>query len=86
LIFGLYLIVENAVLGYDPTTSFSLLSVPITLPAEVSAGIIGPPGINAFEFAFKISLFLPLISTGFAFAILWLMGENSPCVKARFLQ
>ncbi len=73
--------VAIAVLGYDPTTSFSLLSVPITLPAEVSAGIIGPPGINAFEFAFKISLFLPLISTGFAFAILWLIGGKKSMRK-----
>jgi lactate permease len=43
--------VAVAVLGYDPTTSFSLFSAPITLPAEVSASMIGPPGINPFEFA-----------------------------------
>jgi len=65
--------VAISVLGYDPTTSFSLLSVPVTLPAQVSASIIGTP-INPFEFAFKISIFLPVISTGFAFAILWLVG------------
>jgi len=65
--------VAIAVLGYDPTTSFSLLSVPITLPAEISQSIIGV-AINRFEFAYKISLFLPLVSTGFAFAILWLVG------------
>jgi lactate permease len=56
-----------AVLGYDPTTSFSLLSIPITLPAQVGA-------LNAIELAFKIALFLPLVSTGFAFAILWVVG------------
>jgi len=56
-----------AVLGYDPTTSFSLLSIPITLPAQIG-------GLNPIEMAFKISLFLPIISTGFAFAILWLIG------------
>jgi lactate permease len=66
--------VAIAVLGYSPTTSFSLLSVPITLPSDVSAGLIGPPGINPFEFAYKVSIFLPIISTGFAFAILWLIG------------
>ena len=70
-----------AVLGYDPTTSFSLLSVPITLPAEVSASMIGPPGINPFEFAFKIALFLPIISTGFAFAILWVIGGKESMRK-----
>jgi len=56
-----------AVLGFDPTTSFSLLSIPITLPAQLG-------GLNPIEFAFKISIFLPLVSTGFAFAILWLVG------------
>jgi lactate permease len=62
-----------AVLGYDPTTSFSLLSIPITLPAQQATAIIGTP-INAAEFAFKIAIFLPIISTGFAFAILWVVG------------
>lgn len=62
-----------AVLGYDPTTSFSLLSIPITLPAQQAISIIGSP-INVLEFAFKIALFLPMISTGFAFAILWVVG------------
>jgi len=56
-----------AVLGYDPTTSFSLLSIPITLPAQIF-------GLNAIELAFKVCIFLPLISTGFAFAILWVTG------------
>jgi lactate permease len=62
--------VAIAVLGYDPTTSFSLLSIPITLPAQIG-------GLNPIEMAFKISLFLPLVSTGFAFAILWLVGGKA---------
>jgi len=63
-----------AVLGYDPTTSFSLLSIPITLPAQVG-------GLNPIEFAFKIALFLPLVSTGFAFAILWVVGGKQSMRK-----
>jgi len=62
-----------AVLGYDPTTSFSLLSIPITLPAEASYRLIGV-AINPIAFAFRIAVFLPLVSTGFAFAVLWLVG------------
>ena len=65
-----------SVLGYDPTTSFSLLSIPITLPAKVSQSIIGV-SINPIELAFKIAIFLPLVSTGFAFAILWLIGGKT---------
>jgi lactate permease len=56
-----------AVLGYDPTTSFSLLSIPIILPAQIG-------GLNPIEMAFKVAIFLPIVSTGFAFAILWLVG------------
>jgi lactate permease len=56
-----------AVLGYDATTSFSLLSIPITLPAQIG-------GLIPIELAFKVAIFLPVVSTGFAFAILWLVG------------
>jgi len=63
-----------AVLGYDPTTSFSLLSIPITLPAQIG-------GLNAIAFAFKIAIFLPVVSTGFAFAILWLVGGKESMRK-----
>lgn len=72
--------VAIAVLGYDPTTSFSLLSIPITLPAEASQRLIGV-AINPIEFAFKITLFLPLVSTGFAFAVLWSVGGRSSMRK-----
>ena len=59
--------VAIAVLGYDPTTSFSLLSIPITLPASQF-------GLDPLSLAFKVALFLPVVSTGFGFAILWLIG------------
>ena len=62
--------ISIAVLGYDPTTSFSLLSIPITLPAQIF-------GLNALELAFKVCIFLPLVSTGFAFAILWVTGGKA---------
>jgi lactate permease len=69
-----------AVLGYNATTSFSLLSIPITLPAEQSRQLIGV-SISATELAFKISLFLPIVSVGFAFAILWLIGGKESMRK-----
>jgi lactate permease len=59
--------VAVAVLGYDPTTSFAILSLPITLPAQTF-------GFSQIDFAYKISLFLPLVSTAFSLAILWLLG------------
>ncbi|MFC1572729.1 L-lactate permease [Candidatus Eisenbacteria bacterium] len=59
--------VAIAVLGYNATTSFALLSIPITLPAEIF-------NLNLLEFTFKICIFLPVISVGLAFGILWLVG------------
>jgi len=59
--------VAIAVLGYNATTSFALLSIPITLPAEIFH-------LSAIDFTFKICIFLPIISVGLAFGILWLVG------------
>ena len=56
-----------AVLGYDPTTSFAILGLPITLPAQSY-------GFSQIDFAYKISLYLPIVSTAFSLAILWLLG------------
>ena len=61
-----------ACLGYDPLCSFALLSLPITLPASTVAGM-GIP-ISEHSFAMNISIFLPVISVLFAFAILWVVG------------
>jgi lactate permease len=69
-----------AVLGYNATTSFSLLSIPIILPADQSKQLIGFQ-ISATELAFKISLFLPIVSIGFAFAILWVVGGRKAMRK-----
>lgn len=66
--------VAIAVLGYNASTSFALLSIPITLPAQIG-------GFSPVEFAFKISLFLPVVSVGFAFAILWLVGGKQSMRK-----
>ncbi len=59
--------VAVAVLGYDPTTSFAILGLPITLPAQSY-------GFSQIDFAYKISLYLPVVSTAFSLAILWLLG------------
>ncbi|MFN2114619.1 MAG: L-lactate permease [Anaerolineae bacterium] len=59
--------VAIAVLGYNATTSFALLSIPITLPADQF-------GISSSLLAYKISIYLPVISVGLSFAILWMLG------------
>jgi len=52
-------------LGYDPLTSFSLLAVPITLPAAIF-------GFDAVVMGSQVALFLPVISTGLSLGMLWI--------------
>ena len=65
-----------ACLGYDPLCSFALLSLPISQPAAVvsSMNLTGVGTFTAETFAKNICIFLPVISVGFAFAILWVVG------------
>ena len=65
--------VTVACLGYDPLCSFALLSLPITAPVA-SANAMGI-AITVHQFAMNIAIFLPVISVGFAFAILWVVGK-----------
>ena len=51
-------------LGYDPLTSFSLLAVPITIPAAAF-------GFDVKVLGSTVALFLPVISTGLALGMLW---------------
>ena len=70
--------VSVAVLGYDPLTSFALLSLPITIPAGASAHMLGPENaFTASELAYRISIFLPLVSVALAFAMLWVIGGKA---------
>ncbi|HVN73610.1 MAG TPA: L-lactate permease [Methanoregula sp.] len=63
-------------LGYDPLTSFSLLAVPITLPASVF-------GFDAKILGSLVALFLPVISTGIALGMLW-VADGFEGVKKGF--
>jgi len=66
--------VAISVLGYNATTSFALLSIPITLPAQAG-------GIDPILFAYKISLFLPVVSVLIAVTILWMIGGKASVKK-----
>ena len=63
-------------LGYDPLTSFSLLAVPITLPASVF-------GLDVRALGITVAWFLPVISTGIALAMLW-VADGIAGVKKGF--
>ena len=72
--FGPAAAVAIAVIGYNASTSFALLSIPVTLPADIY-------GINPYEFAFKITIFLPVISTLISIAMLWVIGGKESLKK-----
>lgn len=69
-----------SILCYDPLTSFALFTIPLTLPSKVAMAFgIKPPGINTLEefiwdYTFKVTLLLPVISVMFAFLMLKVAG------------
>lgn len=69
-----------SILCYDPLTSFALFTIPLTLPSKVAMAFgIKPPGIenlNEFiwDFTFKVTVLLPIISVIFAFLMLKVVG------------
>ncbi len=77
--FSPFLSVALPCLGYNPLTSFALLGIPITLPAEyIATSIFNNPAMAeevAYNLGLKISIYLPAISTGFAFGMLYLVGR-----------
>ncbi|MHA2001417.1 MAG: L-lactate permease [Promethearchaeota archaeon] len=54
-------------IGYDPLCTFALLAVPATFFAEFM-------GIPLQEAGFGFSLYMPLVTTGISFGMLWLAG------------
>jgi len=63
-------------MGYDPLTSFSLLAVPITLPASAF-------GLNVSTLGITVAWFLPVITTGISLAMLW-VADGFAGVKKGF--
>src|SRR5271157_653003 len=74
--------ISIACLGYDPLCSFALLSLPITSPVG-AANAMGI-AITVRSFAMNIAIFLPVISVGFAFAILWVVGRMEAIKQSWF--
>ncbi len=72
--FSPFAAVSVSVLGYNATTSFALLAIPITLPADIF-------GFDATILTYKISLFLPVVSVLISFAMLWVIGGKESIKK-----
>lgn len=63
-----------SVLGYNATTSYALLSVPISLPADIFK-------LDIFLLAYKVNLFLPVVAVLVSLAMLWILGGGSSVRK-----
>jgi len=65
-----------SVLCYAPMTSFSLFTIPLTLPGKVAMAFgIKPEGITdinnfIWDYTLKVTILLPVISVMFAFLML----------------
>jgi len=76
-----------SILCYDPLTSFALFTIPLTLPSKVAMAFgIKPPGIeniNEFiwDYTFKVTVLLPVISVIFAFLMLKVVGGKEAIKK-----
>ncbi|MEN2994168.1 MAG: L-lactate permease [Thermodesulfovibrio sp.] len=76
-----------SILCYDPLTSFALFTIPLTLPAKVAMSFgIKPPGIDSLEefiwdYTFKVTVLLPIISVMFALLMLKMVGGKEAVRK-----
>jgi len=68
--FSPFAAVAVSVLGYNAVTSYALLAIPITLPADIF-------GLNPRDFAFKINIFLPIVAILISIVMLWLLGGTA---------
>jgi lactate permease len=72
--FSPFAAIAIAVLGYNATTSYALLAVPISLPADIFK-------LDLFAFAYKVNIFLPVVSVLVSIAMLWVVGGRSSVKK-----
>ncbi len=63
-----------AVLGYNATTSYALLAIPITLPADIFK-------LDSFLLAYKVNIFLPAVAILVSMAMLWIVGGKESVRK-----
>jgi len=72
-------------IGYDPLTTFALLAIPaVIFQSEISALFLETFGINfpsLAESGFIFSLFMPIVTTGIAFGMMFIAGGRKLLFK-----
>ncbi len=72
--FSPFAAIAISVLGYNATTSYALLSVPLSLPADIFK-------LDLFLLTFKVNIFLPVVAVLVSIAMLWIVGGKSSLNK-----
>jgi lactate permease len=72
--FSPFAAIAISVLGYNATTSYALLSVPLSLPADIFK-------LDIFLLAYKVNIFLPVVAVLVSIAMLWIIGGRSSVRK-----
>jgi len=72
--FSPFAAIAVSVLGYNATTSYALLSVPLSLPADIFK-------LDLLLFAYKVNIFLPVVAVLVSVAMLWIVGGKSSVSK-----
>lgn len=72
--FSPFAAIAISVLGYNATTSYALLSVPISLPVDIFK-------LDPLVFVYKVNIFLPAVSVLVSIAMLWVVGGRSSVRK-----
>lgn len=72
--FSPFAAIAISVLGYNATTSYALLSVPLTLPADIFK-------LDTFLLTYKVNIFLPMVAVLVSIAMLWVVGGRSSLAK-----
>ena len=72
--FSPFAAIAISVLGYNATTSYALLSIPLTLPADIFK-------LDMNELTFKVNIFLPVVAVLVSIAMLWIVGKGESVRK-----
>ena len=72
--FSPFAAVSISVLGYNATTSFALLAIPLTLPADIF-------NLDLELFTQKVCIYLPVVAVLISFAMLWVIGGKDSIKK-----
>lgn len=72
--FSPFAAIAISVLGYNATTSYALLAIPLSLPADIFK-------LNLNELIYKVNIFLPVIAVLVSIALLWIVGRRGSVRK-----